>query len=123
MRKAMSLSFSFRGYFSFCAILLFKKSIGAVVYMLFVGSIVSVFVVHSCITNMLYFVFLNACGFFLIAWVRFMQHFKFGNTWTNKMRSVRGQTSLERSAFSLPPHMNEPILTVAAERTSRVSFL
>ena len=38
----------------------------------------------------------------------------------NKMRSVRGQTSLERSAFSLPPHMNEPILTVAAERTSQL---
>ena len=36
------------------------------------------------------------------------------------MRSVRGQTSLERSAFSLPPHMNEPILTVAAERTSQL---
>jgi hypothetical protein len=27
---------------------------------------------------------------------------------------------LERSAFSLPPHMNEPILTVAAERTSQL---
>ena len=36
------------------------------------------------------------------------------------MRSVRGQTSLERSAFSMPPHMNEPILTVAAERTSQL---
>jgi hypothetical protein len=33
---------------------------------------------------------------------------------------VRGQTSLERSAFSMPPHMNEPILTVAAERTSQL---
>ena len=46
--------------------------------------------------------------------------FKFGNTRKYKMRSVRGQTSLERSAFSLPPHMNEPILTVAAERTSQL---
>ena len=46
--------------------------------------------------------------------------FKFWNTWKYKMRSVRGQTSLERSAFSLPPHMNEPILTVAAERTSQL---
>ena len=46
--------------------------------------------------------------------------FKVWNTWKYKMRSVRGQTSLERSAFSLPPHMNEPILTVAAERTSQL---
>jgi hypothetical protein len=30
---------------------------------------------------------------------------KHGITWKNKIHSVRGQTSLERSAFSLPPRM------------------
>ena len=30
---------------------------------------------------------------------------KHGITWKNKIHSMRGQTSLERSAFSLPPRM------------------